>query len=656
VASSCGSLVCYLLRITTIDPIPHDLLFERFIDVNRNDMPDIDIDFQDDRRHLVFDYVAEKYGAERVARLGTVNTYQPRSALHEVGGAFEIPKFRTDRVIEVLIERSSGDARALDTLLDTLDSTDAGRELMIDYPEARIATKMEGHPRHAGQHAAGIVITDKPVSHYVAVDNRTGATMCDKKDAEALGLLKIDALGLTQLNVLARTLELAGQPKDRLDNIPLDDQRAFDIINRKQYAGIFQFMGQALQSVARLIRLDNFHDFAAISALARPGPLVSGGAQNWVKRKNGQAPDYPHPLLKPYLEKTLGVVTYQEQIMQIAREVGGMTWEDVTKLRQSMSKSLGKEYFDQFGDRFKAGAHAKGIPMETLEPLWDSLCAFGSWAFNLSHSVAYGMVSYQCCYAKAYWPYEFAAASLDVEGDPDRQIKMLRELAAEGMGYVPVDRELSTDRWQVGIIDGERKLIGPLSNVYGIGPKMVKQIMEAKYGRVGAKMPPRAEKLLAKPETAIDSLTPIGDAFKRVMPDPRVRNIHTEPTPINSITLDDDGEDRLFFCVFEKINLRDLNEEINVAKRGGKRAEGQTRYLNLFLKDDTGTIFGRINADAYIEKGQPIVERGAPGKNLYAVKGRIGASPNFTMMWIDLVRFIGHIRKDLTEAEIGDDR
>jgi DNA polymerase III alpha subunit len=228
--SSCGSLVCYLIGITAIDPIPDDLLFERFIDTTRSDLPDIDLDFSDKRRQQVFDYVEKKYGTDRVARLGTVGLYKPRSALHQAGLALRIPRWTIEKVLDNIIERSSGDSRALQQLEDTLKDTESGRKLLHDYPEVAIAGRMEGHPNVASQHAAGVLITEEPVTNYVAVDARTKAAMCDKKDAEELNLLKIDALGLTQLSVFERTLELMGEFGDGkarsgwLEKLPLDDQ------------------------------------------------------------------------------------------------------------------------------------------------------------------------------------------------------------------------------------------------------------------------------------------------------------------------------------------------------------------------------------------------------------------------------------------------
>ena len=638
--SSCGSLVCYLLKITSVDPIPYGLIFERFVDVNRTDMPDIDLDFPEHRRAEVFEYVAKTYGRERVARLGTVAMYQPRSALKEAAGAMDIPPWELNPVLDSIIERSSGDSRALQATEDTLKDTAAGREFLKQHPEILVAAEMEGHPRHAGQHAAGIVITDKPITDYVAVDQRTGATMCDKKDAEELNLLKVDALGLTQLSIFEKALELAGLPRDHLFSVPLDDKAAFDVLNSKKYSGIFQFNGLALQSITDQIAVRELNDIVAITALARPGPLNTGGTNHWIKVKTGRAKEtYPHPLFEPHLKKTLGVVAYQEQVMTIGRDIGGLSWEDVTALRKAMSKSLGKEFFDQYGDKWKAGARKKGIPEETLTKIWDDLCAYGSWAFNLSHALAYGLVSYYCCWLKAHHPLEFAAATLTYTDSPETQIKLLRELAAEGVEYLPVDIDYSTDTWTVKKGGNWNHLVGPLTNVEGIGPKLMSSIMGARQR--GEPLPDRARKLLENPKTKIDSLYPVKDAFQRLLPDPSTVNIISKPVPIRSVQVRGDEYEVLVFCVVENIKPKDENEEINVAKRNGRRLSGPTDALNLRLADDTDVIFAKINRFDFERIGRPIVERGRAGKALYAVKGRVPR--DFRMISVKAVRYIGMI-------------
>lgn len=639
--SSCGSLVCYLLGITTIDPIPFDLIFERFIDINRSDLPDIDIDFSDQRRHKVFEYLALKYGKDHIARLGTSTLYKPKSAINETAAALKIPKWKVSAFTSSIIERSSGDSRALQQVEDTFQDTDAGRKLIEEHPELALAGRLEGHPRHYSQHAAGVVVTEKPVENYVAVDAKTGAAMCDKKDAEELNLLKIDALGLTQLAIFEDCLEMIGKPRQWLFDYPLDDAAAFDVLNKGNWSGIFQFMGQSLQSIVEnLNKVENFEDIVSITALARPGPLNSGGTDEWIARRNGQRPTtYLHPAFEPHLKTSLGVVIYQEQVMQIGREIGGLSWEDVTALRKAMSKSLGKEFFDTFGDRFKEGAAGLGLEKAKLDRLWDDLCAYGAWAFNRSHSVAYAYISYWCCVLKAHFPLQFAAATLSHLKDVDSQLKMLRELDREGIGYVPVDAERSTDKWQVG----NGRLIGPLTNVIGIGPKVLMQTMAARQS--GMELPKRTRTLLKNPKTPLDELFPVKARLEELFPEgvEEAMNIVTPISPIGDVQLNPNGQERRRVIVgkLSEINPRDMNEVGAVQRRGGKTVSGPSLYLNGVMEDDSDRVMVRINRFKYQDMGVPIINRGKAGKALYAMKGKL--SDGFRMFNVDQVKYLGDL-------------
>lgn len=616
--SSCGSLVCYLLGITTIDPIPYDLIFERFIDVNRNDLPDIDIDFSDTGRQQAFDYLEEKYGSDRVARLGVVSLYKPKSAINETAAALGIPKWKVQKFTTSIVDRSGGDSRALQAIEDTFNDTDVGKELLADHPEMLISQRMEGHPRHHSQHAAGVVVTQEPVENFVAIDARANATQCDKKDAEDLNLLKIDALGLTQLSVFEDCLKAIGKPHDWLVNYPTDDPAAFAILNDARWSGIFQWNGNALQSLTQQFHVEEFEDMVSITALARPGPLNSGGATQWIDRKNGKEKvEYLHEEFKKHLHTSLGIVIYQEQVMSIGRDIGGLSWEDVSSLRKAMSKSMGIEFFDKYGNEFKKGAKRLGLSDEVLNKLWDDLCAYGAWSFNRSHSVAYGYISYWCCVLKAHYPLEFAAATLTHEKDPDRQLKLLREMVAEGYEYVPVDAEHSTDRWQVA--DG--KLIGPLTNVKGLGPKVLSQIMEAR--RSGQPLPKRAQTLLKRPETPIDELYPVRKRLEDCFPEGlHEAGITSEPAPLIDVQCGQRKRKVVVVAKMQEINPRDGNELANVQKRG-YRLKGNALFLNMVLEDDTDRLLARVNRFNYFDTGKNIVERGGAGDLIYVLSGTI---------------------------------
>lgn len=644
--SSCGSLVCYLLDITAIDPIPHGLIFERFIDVNRMDLPDIDIDFSDQHRNLVFEHLRQTYGPERVARLGAVALYKPRSALAEAGAALSVPKWKCDAVLRALIERSSGDSRPNDALEDTLRGTPTGQDLIADHPEILIAGRMEGHPRHYSQHAAGIVVASEPIVKFVAIDSRTGAAMCDKYDAEGkLGLLKIDALGLTQLSVIEDALESVGMTMDELERISLEDQAAFDVLNRGEFAGIFQWNGRALQSLTQNIRVGKFSDLVAISALARPGPLATGGATQWVRRRMGkeQPKASTNPILAELTRETFGVVIYQETVMRITRELGNFSWAETAEIRKLMSRRMGNERFQLFEQKFLDGAQANGMPLAEAKEIWDQINTFGSWAFNKSHAVAYGHISYWCCWLKAHHPFEFAAATLTHENDPEKQIQLLRELSKEGFGYIPVDLNTSTLKWSVGYKDGRKILVGPLTAVHSVGPAMANAIIGARAR--GEPMPARALKIFANPVTKIDSLTPIADAIRRILPNPAARNIFTPPTRIGEFAPSEDQYDALTICVVSKIDMVDENENVRVLRRGG-RLDGPQNFLKLRITDDTGTMHAKINRWKFERLGSEIINRGRPGKSIWCFKGKIiTVGDGFMVFSIHQTRYIGDMDK-----------
>ena len=612
--SSAGSLVCYLIGITDIDPIEHDLLFERFIDITREDLPDIDIDFQDDRREMVFDYIKDKYGYEKVAHLGTVSRYKAKSTIAEVAKELGIPAWEVNDLKGAIIERSSGDSRAAFCILDTFEELDVGRMVLGKYPQMRVAADMENHARHNGVHAAGIIITEEPVSLYCSVSGQTGAAQIDKKDAEDLNLLKIDALGLRTLSVLQDVLDQVGWSRNKLINFPLEDEGAFKILNDEKYAGIFQFEGYALQSLTRQMKVHNFEDIASITALARPGPLNSGGTTQYIKRRTGEKPtEYLHPMTEEITKVTYGVVVYQEQVMTIARDVGKLSWEDVSQLRKAMSKSYGEEFFDRYWQRFKVGAEENDIEEDEALKIWKNINTMGSWAFNRSHAIAYGMVSYWCCVLKSRFPLEFAAACLRNVKDDEQGVRLLREVAREGLGYKPYDKFKSGMNWSVQ--NGE--LIGGLIGIKGIGPKMAEDIVNRR--EMKQPLTPRQENLLNNGETPYDDIFECERRFGHIKADPAAHNIKTPIIDIQDLEADNPGT-FVFFGKLKEKNLRDMNETVNLAKRGGRRVDSHNLWLNMTFEDDTGPIISTIDRFKYPKLGKPIVEDGRIG-DWYLIKG-----------------------------------
>lgn len=382
--SSAGSLVCYLMGITEVDPIEHKLIFERFIDINRFDLPDIDVDFPDRSRQDVIDYLVKKYGRDNVRTLGTVGTFMPKSALGEVAKALNIPAYVIGPAKDAIIERSSGDARSAMCIEDTLNTTKPGQELIAMYPKIAIAGRFEGHAAQAGKHAAGVIVSTEPLYKYAGINSRDDILMMDKRDAEAINLLKIDALGLRTLSILEDCVKQI--PKMKFSDVyrlPLNDQKTFALFNNMRLSGIFQFEGLALQILTKQMGVNCFNDIAAITALARPGALNSGGAARYVKYHTGQDDTkYFNDIHKEITEETYGITVYQEQMMEIARRIGRFSWKDVSTLRKAASKSLGDEFFGQYRERFIEGAKDSGLGAAEAEDLWNDISHSGSWSFN----------------------------------------------------------------------------------------------------------------------------------------------------------------------------------------------------------------------------------------------------------------------------------
>ena len=626
--SSAGSLVCYLLDITDVDPIKHDLMFERFIDVNRLDLPDIDIDFPDTKRQNVIDRLKTKYGEECVARIGTVSRLKPKSALTEVSKSLRIPLWEIEDLKKSIVERSSGDARASFCIRDTFETLEIGRKMVEKYPGLKVAEDIENHARHSGQHAAGVIVLNQPVKNFCSV-NKDGVAQIEKGDAEDLNILKIDALGLRTLSILEDCLNELGKGRDYLLNADLEDKKAFDIFNKEKFAGVFQFEGYALQSLCKQMNIHKFLDIAYITTLARPGPLHCGGTTEFIKRRTGEEPvTYLHDSCKKWTQDSYGVIIFQEQVMQIARNVGKLSWEDTSSLRKAMSRSLGEEFFNQYWELFKDGAKEDGIEEKEAKNIWEHMCTFGSWAFNKSHAISYAIISYWCAYLKAYHPLEFAVACLRNSKDDEQVIKLLRELVKEGFKYEPFNKKLSEKTWAVK----KGKLIGGLLGVKGIGPKNADDILKRRESK--QKFTTRQDILMNNPEIpyldVFECHTKFGDYYKH----PERYNIQTGKV-VEIKNINENGE-YIFIGKMKERNLRDLNEYGNLVKRGGRKIEGNNLFLNLTFEDDSDMVIATIDRFKYIRFGKMIIEECKIG-DWFLIKGNIRNN------WRKI--FISNIRK-----------
>lgn len=592
--SAAGSLACYLARITEIDPMPPGLFFERFIDVSRSDLPDIDLDFPDAKREMVFEYMAKKYGQSNTAHIGTVSRFQPRSALIQVCKKLNIPPQATGGVKAAMIVRSSADSRANNQLLDTLQETEPGKKLVEMYPQVLMATHLEGHASHTGTHAAGLLVCNAVIQDFCTVD-ANGIAQVEYKAAEKLGLLKIDVLGLRTLGILEDTginIDWYG--------LQFDDDKTYGIFNSQRFCGIFQFEGNAMRAVSREIEFSSLTDIDAVTALARPGPFGGGVTEKYIQRRKGAEYKPVHPLVEAHMKQSYGLPIYQEQTLAIVREIGKFDWKDTSTIRKAMSKRMGKEFFDTFWIRFREGALSQGISEQEARETWELINAMGAWQMNKAHTYSYAVISYWCAYLKANHPLEFAAANLRHAKDDDSALLLLREMVKEGVQYVRFDPLLSEETWSIK--DG--KLVAGYNALKGFGDSKSKDYVDArKAGKLTQEM---INKALAA-EDMFDDIFPLQTKYGHLYTNPGDNGIMGKVLKCDEIDGTQDGS-VVFLGKLIRKNPRNENEDVNVKKRGGRKMSGPLDFLDITLADDTGSIMARVNRYKYQVMGKPLVE------------------------------------------------
>lgn len=613
--SSGGSLLCYILGITEVDPIVHGTLFERFIDITRPDWPDIDVDFPDIKRSEVLEYLFATYGKDKVAKLGTISEFQQKSALNDVARAIGVP-FEEARMFSRLIENAEK--------LEDVEDDPGVRTLLEKYPNFRRALNIEGHPRHHGVHAAGLVVSADPINRVASVSEE-GVAACTMKDAEDIGLLKMDALGLTTLSIIEACCYHASLDPAYLYSLPLDDDAVFDLFRRDKLTGIFQFEGHTVRGLTRGVKVQNFYDLCAITSLARPGPLEGGGAKNWVRRRNGDDDvTYEHELLEPLLNQTMGVIVYQEQMMNIVRSIADFSEPDVNRFRRAIGKKLPEE-LKKFAAQFFENAKGK-VGEAVAKSLWHQMEESGSYAFNYSHAVAYSMLSYITAYLKVHYPLEFSLAQLQNSRSEEQTRALLQEMLNEGQDVVVFDKNISLADWSVQ----NGRLVGGFSIVKGVGIKT-------------------AHTIVAKREENPNGWTEqISPGIRAKIEDPRnwewadvgrisrhLTELYRDPASFRSkrvtqgvvgkpIRIADIGTGKgsyVFAGLLTRKQLRNSNDADRAAKRGGQRLSGPTNFLNLYLDDGSGDIGCTISRFKYEEMGNAIWnDPDAEGK-LFLVRG-----------------------------------
>lgn len=595
--SSAGSLVCFLLYITEIDPLKFNLIFQRFIDINRLDMPDIDLDFSDVKRDLCFKYLSEKYGKDKVARLGTVSKYKPDSILLEFNKILPLDSKLLEKFKNNMLDFGPVGELSDKRLQETMRLTEAGKAIVESCPSIEKIINIEGHNRHYGQHAAGVIIADKPLIHYGSLDAINDSLQLDKYDSEAVNLLKIDCLGLRTLSVFEECLKLIKKDIKWLLDQPIEDQKVFDILNKGKFSGIFQFEGATLQNLTNKTCISKFEDISHLTALGRPGPLRSGGAASYLgSGKNLKG-------CEEILKDTKGVIIYQEQIMDIGRLIGKMSWEDVSKLRKSVSKSLGKEVMDSFYIKFEPGALENGLTKEEAREIWDNILDSGAYAFPKAHSVSYALISYWCMFLKAYFPLEFALATLRNSKGEEQTMTIIMELLAEDFKIVLFDKDKSQDDWE--LIDGI--LYGGFVNIKGCGITKAKNLIKKRKN--SEDLSPGEIKLIFKPETPYDLIFEARELGKEYILNNWKKYFLERPLFIKNILLEEPEEPSFLCYIF------DLEEKNN---NKGKP------FYRLTLCDGTGIIHGILTGTEYINFSKHIEK-----EKFYLVKGSFQSSSGF---------------------------
>jgi len=488
--SGVGSLVAFALYLSPVCPIEYDLLFERFLDENRREAPDIDIDFCQQRRGEVIQYVKQRYGEENVAQIGTFGTLAARAAIRDVGRALGIPLARVNSIVAMVPERPG---MTLDKAME--ESEELRRAYESDHEVREIvdlARQVEGLARNAGTHAAGVVIADRPLTEYLPLQRVQGkeeiVTQWAMGDVEAVGLLKMDFLGLRNLTILSKVVELIEQTTgERVDpySFPLDDPETFALLRRGETKGIFQLESMGIRELLQRMKPDHFRDIIATNALFRPGPLKGGMVDDYIDVKHGRKrPDYKHPVMEQVLAETHGVMVYQEQVMRILNRLGDIPLADAYTCIKAISKKK-LPVIAKFREQFLEGARRQGLKKREAEEVFSLIEKFAGYGFNKSHSTAYALIAYITAYLKTHWPVPFMAALLSSDipmrnfTQKDSLVEHLEDCRRMGIEILWPD--INRSEVEFAVIDG--KIAFGLAAIKGCGGSAAEAIVSERRAR-----------------------------------------------------------------------------------------------------------------------------------------------------------------------------
>lgn len=586
--SAGGSLVAYLLGITEVDPIKFHLLFERFLDPTRSDVPDIDLDFPDDRRDEIFAYLKKSFGADHATRLGTVLRYGGKSALKEGAKALKVEDVGIEDLGEMVYTPLAGEDKT-DCLKDVLES-EAGAPVIKTSPELLHCCELEGRVKTTGIHAAGIVITPEQTVNYAAVVD--GVAQIDMHDAEDLGLVKLDCLGLRTMGILARACALLGWDYARLLSIPLEDQDALGEFLQQNYAGIFQWEGGTLRSLTDQTPPDCFEDLVLLTSIARPGPLQAGMGSDFHRVKRGTFLG-PGPMWGNILSNSHGILAYQEQVMALLYRLGFQD-KEVGILRKAMSKSK-INVLAEYEAEFMRRASAFGYGLTEASACWDQIKGVGAYLFNRSHAVAYTMISLWCAYLKAHHPMEFYCAAMDRAPTPEAGAEMLREMTRKKISFTVIDPERSAAEWTIQ--DG--MVIGALTAIPGFGPAKCADVIKR---RAAGTLTPLMKERLSSGITIFTTLSQSMDTIAAARTSPSVPLVTMEECKKH-------GGWVLGFV--ESRFLIDYSSPKMIQKYGACKP-GREKSLALTICDEQDSVKATLTGRSYASMGERM--EGVPDK------------------------------------------
>jgi len=642
--SAGGSLVAYALRITEIDPLRHDLMFERFIDLTRADYPDIDLDFEKSHRDSVKAYLVEKYGSEHAVQVGTFTQFKGKNSLDEVGKSFGIPKEKIEFVKSVLPEHNDGDENANNLIEEALELSYEAEQIAEEYPNIRMASKLEGQMRNAGVHVAGMLVSAVPLNEIMAFyskgteDGKKSASV-DMESATYFDVVKLDMLGVNEMDMIKEACFANGMTLDDIYNIPLDDSLTIEGYQKADAAGVFQIKGYSSRNVLKKFKVTDFNDIAALMNLPRPGPLNAGSTDAYIKRKNGKPAegfDW-HPRIAEITKNTQGQILYQEQVIQIVKDLGHFDIIEASAVRKLISKSKGEEAFGAYVDKFVKGCQEEGLTEKQAHELWQALKTHGKYSFNVAHAVGYAYVSFWSMYCKQHFPLHFYMTHIREQDETDDKRKrmkkeLMQEATRKGYNILGPRFGYSKSDWSIDQDGNIRAGLVEIDGIAGVGASQIEKLgyftKEDIESMDKDKITTGIKNKLLKNEQYFEEQE---DYFQLNLPAKVYAHVGDK---IADLSTDEEERDVELGCIISTAQLKNIFEEMEKKGLdvGTLYKPEEQKYAVLSLEDNTGSctaILGRFQYgalasilwDSYKErKAVRIVGKRPAGKSFINIK------------------------------------